>query len=162
MNLKKQFTEGLITNNPVLVQRIGLCSTMAITTMFFNGIGMGLSVLIILTCCNVVISAMRKVIPNDIRLAMFVVVIAGFVTIVDPVSYTHLNPPSCVKIIVHIDGLVKHLSPLSFEKQLVCYRPEPKSAAEKTAALRGGGFSFFERRHSDHARDGFGGYLRCV
>lgn len=83
MNLKKQFTEGLITNNPVLVQRIGLCSTMAITTMFFNGIGMGLSVLIILTCCNVVISAMRKVIPNDIRLAMFVVVIAGFVTIVD-------------------------------------------------------------------------------
>lgn len=83
MNLKKQFTEGLITNNPVLVQRIGLCSTMAITTMFFNGIGMGLSVLIILTCCNVVISAMRKAIPNDIRLAMFVVVIAGFVTIVD-------------------------------------------------------------------------------
>ena len=83
MNLKKQFTEGLITNTPVLVQRIGLCSTMAITTMFFNGIGMGLSVLIILTCCNVVISAMRKVIPNDIRLAMFVVVIAGFVTIVD-------------------------------------------------------------------------------
>ena len=83
MNLKKQFTEGLITNNPVLVQRIGLCSTMAITTMFFNGIGMGLSVLIILTCCNVVISAMRKVIPNDIRLAIFVVVIAGFVTIVD-------------------------------------------------------------------------------
>lgn len=83
MNLKKQFTEGLITNNPVLVQRIGLCSTMAITTMFFNGIGMGLSVLIILTCCNVVISAMRRAIPNDIRLAMFVVVIAGFVTIVD-------------------------------------------------------------------------------
>ena len=83
MNLKKQFTEGLITNNPVLVQRIGLCSTMAITTMFFNGIGMGLSVLIILTCCNVFFSATRKVIPNDIRLAMFVVVIAGFVTIVD-------------------------------------------------------------------------------
>ena len=83
MNLKKQFTEGLITNNPVLVQRIGLCSTMAITTMFFNGIGMGLSVLIILTCCNVVVSAIRKVIPNEIRLAIFVVVIAGFVTIVD-------------------------------------------------------------------------------
>ncbi len=83
MNLKKQFTEGLITNNPVLVQRIGMCSTMAITTTLFNGIGMGLSVLVILTCCNIVISAMRKVIPNDIRLAIFVVVIAGFVTIVD-------------------------------------------------------------------------------
>ena len=83
MNIKKQFKDGLITNNPVLVQLLGMCSTMAITTMFFNGIGMGISVLIILTCCNVVISAMRKVIPNDIRIAVFVVIIAGFVTIVD-------------------------------------------------------------------------------
>ena len=83
MNRKKQFTEGLITNNPVLVQQIGMCATMAITTTLFNGIGMGLSVLIILTCCNVVISAIRKIIPGEIRLAIFVVVIAGFVTIVD-------------------------------------------------------------------------------
>ena len=82
MNLKKQFTEGLITNNPVLVQRIGLCSTMAITTMFFNGIGMGLSVLVILTCANVVISLLRKVIPSKIRIACYIVVIASFVTLV--------------------------------------------------------------------------------
>ena len=68
MNRKKQFTEGLITNNPVLVQQIGMCATMAITTTLFNGVGMGLSVLIILTCCNVVISLIRKIIPNDIRL----------------------------------------------------------------------------------------------
>lgn len=83
MNIKKQFKEGLITNNPVLVQLIGMCATMAITTSLFNGVGMGLSVLVILTCCNVVVSAMRKIIPNEIRLAVFVVVIAGFVTIVD-------------------------------------------------------------------------------
>ena len=83
MNIKKQFTEGLITNNPVLVQLIGMCATMAITTTLFNGVGMGLSVLIILTCCNVVVSAIRKIIPNEIRLAIFVVIIAGFVTIVD-------------------------------------------------------------------------------
>ena len=83
MNIKKQFKEGLITNNPVLVQLIGMCATMAITTTLFNGVGMGLSVLIILTCCNVVVSAMRKFIPGEIRLAIFVVVIAGFVTIVD-------------------------------------------------------------------------------
>ena len=83
MTAKQQFKEGLITNNPVLVQQIGMCATMAITTSLFNGIGMGLSVLIILTCCNVVISAIRKIIPNEIRLAIFVVVIAGFVTIVD-------------------------------------------------------------------------------
>ena len=83
MNIKKQFKDGLITNNPVLVQLIGMCATMAITTSLFNGVGMGLSVLIILTCCNVVISAIRKIIPEEIRLAIFVVVIAGFVTIVD-------------------------------------------------------------------------------
>ena len=83
MNIKKQFKEGLITNTPVLVQLIGMCATMANTTTLFNGVGMGLSVLIILTCCNVVVSAIRKIIPNEIRLAIFVVIIAGFVTIVD-------------------------------------------------------------------------------
>ncbi len=83
MNVKKQLKDGLITQNPVLVQLLGMCSTMAITTSMFNGIGMGLSVLIILTCCNIVISALRKVIPNDIRIAIYVVVIAGFVTVVD-------------------------------------------------------------------------------
>jgi len=83
MNIKKQLSEGIITNNPVLVQQIGMCATMAITTSLFNGLGMGLSVLIILTCCNVVVSMIRKIIPEEIRLAIFVVVIAGFVTIVD-------------------------------------------------------------------------------
>ena len=83
MNVKKQFQEGLITQNPVLIQLLGMCSTMAITTTLFNGIGMGLSVTIILTCCNIVIAMLRKVIPSKIRIAAYVVVIAGFVTIVD-------------------------------------------------------------------------------
>ncbi len=83
MNVKKQLKDGLITQNPVLIQLLGMCSTMAITTSLFNGVGMGLSVTIILTCCNIVISALRKAIPNDIRIAIYVVVIAGFVTIVD-------------------------------------------------------------------------------
>ena len=83
MNLGKQFKEGLITNNPVLVQVLGMCSTMAITTSFFNGIGMGVAVTIILTLSNIIISAMRKIIPDKIRIAMFIVVIAGFVTCVD-------------------------------------------------------------------------------
>ena len=83
MNRKHHFIEGLTTNNPVLVQQNGMCATMAITTTLFNGVGMGLSVLIILTCCNVVVSAIRKIIPGEIRLAIFVVIIAGFVTIVD-------------------------------------------------------------------------------
>ena len=52
MNFKKQFFEGLLTKNPVTVQLLGMCSTLAITTSLFNGIGMGLSVTIILTTCR--------------------------------------------------------------------------------------------------------------
>ena len=83
MNIKKQFNEGLLTKNPVTVQLLGMCSTLAITTSLFNGIGMGLSVTIILICSNVLISALRKVIPAQIRIAAYIVIIAGFVTIVD-------------------------------------------------------------------------------
>ncbi len=83
MNFGKQLKDGLLTQNPVLVQMLGLCSTMAITTSIANGIGMGVSVIIILTASNVVISAIRKVVPDKIRIAMFIVVIAGFVTCVD-------------------------------------------------------------------------------
>ena len=83
MNIKKQFNEGLLTKNPVLVQLLGMCSTLAITTNLFNGLGMGLSVTVILICSNVLISALRKVIPSQIRIAAYIVIIAGFVTIVD-------------------------------------------------------------------------------
>lgn len=83
MNFKKQFREGLLTKNPVTVQLLGMCSTLAITTSLFNGIGMGLAVTIILTCSNVLISALRKVIPSQIRIAAYITIIAGFVTIVD-------------------------------------------------------------------------------
>ena len=83
MNFKKQFMEGLLTKNPVTVQLLGMCSTLAITTSLFNGIGMGLAVTIITICSNILISALRKVIPNQIRIAAYIVIIAGFVTIVD-------------------------------------------------------------------------------
>ena len=83
MRFKKQLKDGLLTNNPVLSQLLGMCSTMAITTTLFNGIGMGLSVMVILICSNVVISLLRKVIPDKIRIAAYIVVIAGFVTMVD-------------------------------------------------------------------------------
>ena len=83
MNFGKQLKEGLITQNPVLVQLLGMCSTMAITTSFFNGLGMGVSVLIILTLSNIFIALLRKIIPNEVRIACFIVVIAGFVTCVD-------------------------------------------------------------------------------
>ena len=83
MNIKKQFSEGLLSKNPVLAQLLGMCSVLAFTTSLFNGIGMGVCVTIILICSNVLISALRKVIPGSIRIAAYIVIIAGFVTMVD-------------------------------------------------------------------------------
>ena len=83
MNFGKQLKEGLLTQNPVLVQLLGMCSTLAITTTISNGIGMGVSVTIILTLSNIFISLLRKVIPEQVRIAAYIVVIAGFVTMVD-------------------------------------------------------------------------------
>lgn len=90
MDVKKQFKDGLLTQNPVLVQLLGMCSTMAITTTLFNGLGMGVSVTIILICSNVVISLLRKLIPSKIRIAAYIIVIAGFVTMVDLLLQAYL------------------------------------------------------------------------
>lgn len=90
MNFRKQFTEGLLTRNPVTVQLLGMCSTLAITTRLFNGLGMGLAVTVILICSNVMISALRRVIPSQIRIAAYIVIIAGFVTIVDLLLQAYL------------------------------------------------------------------------
>lgn len=83
MNFKKQMMEGLVTQNPVTVQLLGMCAMLAITTTLFNALGMGVSVLVILILSNVIIAALRNIIPSKVRIACFIVVIAGFVTIVD-------------------------------------------------------------------------------
>ncbi|MBE6917079.1 MAG: electron transport complex subunit E [Ruminococcaceae bacterium] len=83
MKIRNMFKEGLLTKNPVLVQLLGMCSTLAISTSLFNGLGMGISVTVILICSNVMISLLRRVIPSQVRIASYVLIIAGFVTIVD-------------------------------------------------------------------------------
>ncbi|MGL6107625.1 electron transport complex subunit RsxE [Romboutsia sp.] len=82
MKLAKIFKNGLIDENPILIQIIGMCPTLAVTTSAMNGLGMGLSTTAVLVCSNVVISLMRKIVPDKIRIPAFVVVIATFVTIV--------------------------------------------------------------------------------
>lgn len=76
------FTNGIIKENPVLVLLLGLCATLAVTTTAINGLGMGVSTTVVLVCSNVVISALKKVIPGKVRVPGYIVVIAGFVTIV--------------------------------------------------------------------------------
>ncbi len=82
MRLGKIIKNGLIDENPVLVQVIGMCPTLAVTTSAINGLGMGLSTTAVLVCSNVVISIMRKFIPSKIRIPAFIVVIATFVTMI--------------------------------------------------------------------------------
>ena len=90
MKFKKQLADGVIYKNPVLVQLLGLCSMLAITTSISNAIGMGLAVTAVLTCSNLLISLLRKVIPEQIRIASFVVIISGFVTIVEMLIKAYL------------------------------------------------------------------------
>jgi len=78
----KILTNGILNENPVLRLVLGTCPTLAVTTMASNGIGMGLAATFVLLCSNVVISALRKVIPDQVRIPCYITVIAGFVTLV--------------------------------------------------------------------------------
>lgn len=81
-NVKKIAKDGLLSSNPTLKLVLGTCPTLALTTMASNGIGMGLAVTFVLICSNVIISLLRKVIPDKVRIPAFVLIIATFVTIV--------------------------------------------------------------------------------
>jgi Na+-translocating ferredoxin:NAD+ oxidoreductase subunit E len=87
--LWKIFTNGLIFENPLLVLMIGICSTLAVTTSVSNGIGMGLAMTFVLLCSEVLISAFRKVIPDSIRMPIFIIIIAAFTTIIDYVMQAY-------------------------------------------------------------------------
>lgn len=82
VSLGKEFTKGLIKENPVLRLVLGTCPTLAISTSVVNALGMGISAMIVLVCSNIVISALRKVIPSKVRIPAYIVIIASFVTIV--------------------------------------------------------------------------------
>ncbi|MBR1970499.1 MAG: electron transport complex subunit E [Clostridia bacterium] len=86
----KTLKNGLINENPTFVQLLGMCPTLAVTTALKNGIGMGLSVTFVLVLSNMIISLLRKVIPQKIRIAAYVVIIATFVTVVDLVLKAYI------------------------------------------------------------------------
>ncbi|MBQ2615017.1 MAG: electron transport complex subunit E [Clostridia bacterium] len=86
----KTFFNGLLKENPTLVLFLGMCPTLAVTTGVTNAIGMGLSTTAVLICSNIVISLLRNFIPNKIRIAAYIVVIAGFVTVVEMLMNAYL------------------------------------------------------------------------
>lgn len=82
-SIGKQFKEGIITNNPTFVQLLGMCPTLATTTSVINALGMGAAVIVVLTFSNLFISLVRNIIPKQIRIASYIVIISGFVTAVE-------------------------------------------------------------------------------
>lgn len=89
-NLKVVFN-GIIKENPTFVQLLGMCPTLAVTTSIKNGIGMGLSATAVLIASNVLISLLRKTIPDKVRIAAYIVIIATFVTIVDMILNAYME-----------------------------------------------------------------------
>ena len=79
----ERIKNGLLTENPVFVLMLGMCPTLAVTTSAINGFGMGVSSLVVLAVSNLVISLLRKIIPDEVRLPAFIVVVASFVTVVE-------------------------------------------------------------------------------
>ncbi len=84
------FLKGLIAENPVLVLILGTCPTLAQTGSVINALSMGIAATVVLICSNVVISAMRKVIPDTVRIPCYIVIIAAFVTVVQMVMHAYL------------------------------------------------------------------------
>ncbi len=79
----KELTKGLLKENPIFVQFLGMCATLAVSTSVVNGIGMGLSTTAVLVASNIIISLLRNFIPNKVRIAAYIIVIAGCVTAVE-------------------------------------------------------------------------------
>ncbi|MBU2554300.1 MAG: electron transport complex subunit E [Bacteroidetes bacterium] len=90
MNQIKNFTKGLIKENPVFVLLLGLCPTLGVTTSAINGLGMGLATTFVLVMSNLVVSLVRDFIPDKVRIPSFIVIIASFVTIVELVMQAYL------------------------------------------------------------------------
>ena len=83
----KELTKGLFKENPTFIIMLGMCPTLGVSTQVSNALGMGLSVIFVLTFSNMAISALRKIIPDTIRIPSYIVIIASFVTIVEMVLH---------------------------------------------------------------------------
>ena len=108
-------TNGILNENPVLRLVLGTCPTLAVTTMASNGIGMGLAATFVLLCSNIVISALRKIIPDQVRIPCYITVIAGFVSIVQMIVKAYvpdLDKALGVYLPLIVDGRPGRTDPL--------------------------------------------------
>lgn len=90
MNFVKEFSKGLIRDNPIFVLVLGMCPTLAVTTSVINALGMGFAATFVLLCSNIIISMIKNITPSKIRIPVYIVVIASFVSIVDMVMAAYV------------------------------------------------------------------------
>ena len=125
----KQLKEGVLTNNPIFVQLIGTCPTLATSTSLENGIGMGIAVTLVLMCSNFVISLLRKFIPSKVRIAAYIVIIAAFVTVID-MSLQAFLPDLATSLGVFIPLIVVNCIILARAEAFASKNPPLQSAVD--------------------------------
>ena len=130
--MKKIFLDGIVYKNPIIVQLLGMCSALAVSTSVINGLGMGASVTAVLVCSNVIISLLRNVIPNQIRIASYIVVIAGLVTVVDMVLKAYI-PSLSASLGLFIPLIVVNCIILARAESFASKNPVLASAADGLA-----------------------------
>ena len=130
--MKKIFLDGIIYKNPIIVQLLGMCSALAVSTSVINGLGMGASVTAVLVFSNVIISLLRNVIPNQIRIASYIVVIAGLVTVVDMVLKAYI-PSLSASLGLFIPLIVVNCIILARAESFASKNPVLASAADGLA-----------------------------
>ena len=108
----KNFKNGFIKENPVFGLYLGMCSTLAISSSLDSAVGMSMCVIVVLICSNVIISAMRKIIPDEIRIPVYIVIIASLVTIVQMVVQAYM--PELYSAPGYITSRVAYSAALAF------------------------------------------------
>ena len=119
MSKLKILTNGILKENPVLVLVLGTCPTLAVTTMASNALGMGAAATFVLLCSNIVISALRKIIPDKVRIPCYIVLIAGLNAGIRQQA-VHDRTKPCPALLPRLIGLVN--KPLSSSVQLIPLR----------------------------------------
>ena len=132
------FTNGFIKENPVLRLVLGTCPTLAVTTMAKNGIGMGIAATFVLLGSNIVISLIRKIVPNKVRIPVFITIIAGFTTIVEMLMHAYL-PDIYKELGIYIPLIVVNCIILARAEMFACKNSVGMSILD--ALGMGGGFT---------------------
>ena len=128
-SLKSVFMNGIITENPTFMQLLGMCPTLAVTTSLQNGLGMGLSATAVLICSNLLISLLRKIIPDKVRIAAYIVIIAAFVTLID-MSLQAFLPDLATSLGVFIPLIVVNCIILARAEAFASKNPPLQSAVD--------------------------------